>query len=335
MLTNIENNIKMHFENRFKRTIFEFCFNKQKEGLTSEEYKFLPKIQKKKLRDLAKFDSKAVQSDILNLVLPLPDDSSVNPDNVILLSHPIYHNWIYSVGVTFVTPHNFPEKVKKEPKKKIIEKKETKKTNIAKDKPKKRKPLNYYVKSNPLNYLPCMIRMNLFLESIGAKQFKAFPLQSNIVPKHIEIDSDALEAIFLTAKEQKTFVSDEIQENYNFSQMSMKDRKYKVWNHFFNLNDRMFKSGPLIPNPINPTEIIPSYVFDYAIKTDGISISTRFVQSVNDNPQRVTGKQRFAKKSSDEDEEKKVTEFPYFEDLNDEQFELLRKSHRVYIDPGK
>ena len=59
------------------------------------------------------------------------------------------------------------------------------------------------LKVNHYHYLPCLIRMNQFLESIGAKQFQAFPLQSNIIPKHIEIDSDALEAILMTNKEKK------------------------------------------------------------------------------------------------------------------------------------
>ena len=63
----------------------------------------------------------------------------------------------------------------------------------------------------------------------------------------------------------------------------------------------MFK-GPLTPDPANPNEKIPSYVFDYAIKTDGISISTRFVKINSDpSPKRVTGKQRFAKKSKNSD----------------------------------
>ena len=110
MLTNIENNITMHFEKRFKRTIFEYCFDKQKEGLTVDEYKALPKTRKKLLRDIAKRDAKSVQDDIFNLVLPLPDDSIVNPDQVILLSHPDYHSWIRSIGVTFITPYKFPVK---------------------------------------------------------------------------------------------------------------------------------------------------------------------------------------------------------------------------------
>ena len=50
----------------------------------------------------------------------------------------------------------------------------------------------YDIKHNPQKYLKYMIYMNIELEKLGRKMFQFLPLQTNSVPKHIEIDTTAI-----------------------------------------------------------------------------------------------------------------------------------------------
>ena len=129
-------------------------------------------------------------------------------------------------------------------------------------------------KVRPLEYLKCMVRMNQYLEWLGVKQFKMLStFKTDIVPKHIELDTAVLEAFLLGTAQTKLIKSSEIEESDSFIEKRRKDRKYKVRSLFFDLNHKMFKSGPFDPITRNP-----SYVFDYGIKTDGVDICVRFVR---------------------------------------------------------
>lgn len=308
--TNIRNNITMHFTKRLKNTISQRFFSRHKVRYTEEQWRSLSKSERKQIRILAEQEAKPVQKDILNYTSLAPDQ-----------------DWIAFTGRTFVPAQIIPSRYPK---------KESFKDKIC-----------YDVKVRPLEYLQCMIRMNQYLESIGAKQFNVFPLQTNIVPKHIELDTFALELLLLGTKQAEMIKLSEINDSDTFIEKRMKDRKYKVWSKFFNLHHKMFKSGPLDPNTRTPT-----YIFDYGIKTDGIDICVRFVRIVK-SPTSDNKKSKYKSKSEKlrgKEPEEEITnelqqkpeelggnklEFPYFEDLSNEQIQTLQNSHRIYIDPGK
>ena len=308
--TNIRNNITMHFTNRVKKTIFEHCFVQYRAEYSDEQWKAFSKSERKNIRTIAQQHAKLIQKDILNYKSSAPEQ---------------YRDWIEAIGRTFVPAQIIPSRYSKE--------------EAYKDK------ICYDVKVRPLEYLKCMVRMNQYLEWLGVKQFNAFPLQTDIVPKHIELDTAVLEALLLGTAQTKLIKSSEIEESDSFIEKRRKDRKYKVWSLFFDLNHKMFKSGPFDPITRNP-----SYVFDYGIKTDGVDICVRFVRvakSPDDKKSKYEPKSKklgseepVGPKKAKESElqqgpEGKKLEFPYFEDLSDEQIQALQNSHRIYIDPGK
>jgi hypothetical protein len=321
MSMNIRNNITMHFVDRVKKTVFQHCFVQYRAQYSDEQWKAFSRSERKHFRVLAQQHAKLIQKDILNYTSLAPE---------------MYRDWIEAIGRNFVPtriiPSRYPEK-------------EAYKDKIA-----------YDVKVRPLDYLKRMVFMDQYLEWLGVKQFNAFPLQKSVVPKHVEFDTTALEALLLGTTQANLIRPSEINESDSFKGKRMKDRRYKVWSRFFNLHHKMFKSGPL--DPITRT---PSYVFDYGIKTDGISISVRFVRIVkssiaSDNKkskvkrkpksEKLRGKEPEGKAEKAEVEEpngpngpngpkEKKLEFPYFEDLSEEQIQTLQHSHRIYIDPGK
>jgi hypothetical protein len=50
----------------------------------------------------------------------------------------------------------------------------------------------YDVKATPQKYLKYMIFMNIELEKIEGKMYQFFPLQSSIIPRHIQIDTKSI-----------------------------------------------------------------------------------------------------------------------------------------------
>lgn len=54
------------------------------------------------------------------------------------------------------------------------------------------KTYHYDVKCHPQKYLKYMIFMNIELEKIEGKMYQFFPLQTSIIPNHIQIDTKAI-----------------------------------------------------------------------------------------------------------------------------------------------
>jgi len=66
----------------------------------------------------------------------------------------------------------------------------------------------YDLKCNPLKYLKSMYSMSYILESYGIKTFQFFPLRTDIIPKHIMLDSSSLLDYFydeLRLEKNKTY----------------------------------------------------------------------------------------------------------------------------------
>jgi len=161
-----------------------------------------------------------------------------------LTSNEKYHNWI------------------KEHKKYVI----PNKTNFDKD------SIYYDIHSNTKDYLKSFMYINIQLEKLNdkllentedidkIKQIKLFnvlPLRSNIIPKNICIDTCALISNFLGDESTSIHLK-----NYK-----KEDNQFKLWNRFFKLDNKIFKKN--------------KYVFNYMIRTDGISVSILFIRLGN------------------------------------------------------
>jgi hypothetical protein len=230
--------------------------------------------------------------------------------------------------------------------------------------------ISYYydIKVSPCKYLKHMIFMCLELEKLERKSFQFFPIQTNAVPRHIQVDTKALVELFVeTEKHQKlldVWVTNakEIKSGKNKGNLKNKTKvdlyscleqnKEFIWNTFFNI-----------------TQTKKNYVFDYTIITDGYATSLRFLhqdyveEEKKKKDKKKAGKkalQGLTKEEKDKIKEEKNTkkkelakqkrlenkdrpkkskkqekedhpEFQYIDEIPKEQLE----GKHIFIDPGK
>jgi hypothetical protein len=197
----------------------------------------------------------------------------------------------------------------------------------------------YDIKANPQRYLKYMIFMNLQLEEKEAKMFQFFPLQTQIIPRHIQLDTKSI--IELLVDTDKKQYLDNVELN-----------KEILWDKFFTINQYLRK-----------------YDFDYTIITNGYAVSLRFLHKDFTNEERIKkdkmkngkkalkglsdeekeikkqGKITLQNKIKEENKQKRALqpkqkkdikkeiqhEFPYIDEVSKE---LLEGKH-IYCDPGK
>jgi hypothetical protein len=226
----------------------------------------------------------------------------------------------------------------------------------------------YDIKITPYKYLKHMIFMCLELEKIERKSFQFFPIQTNSIPRHIQVDTKALVELFVeTEKHQKLLdvwitKTTEIHSGKNKGKQKNKTKgdlyscleqnKEFIWDTFFNITQKR-----------------KNYVFDYTIITDGFSTSLRFLhkdfvkeeQEKKDkkkagkkvlqgltkeeknkikDEKKLQQKQQAKKKrlenkdvpkKSKKEEKQENHEFPYIDEVPKE---VLDGKH-IFIDPGK
>ena len=174
----------------------------------------------------------------------------------------------------------------------------------------------YDLKSNTLTYLKSMFYIASELEKIynnikthnenitddekrriQIRLFNVIPLRTNIISKHITLDTAAIVCNFLdktqkTKEEKKPKTENEVKIKYSEKCKNKKvntvhditvynytknDNQKMVWNHFFKLNKKTFKKN--------------KYEFNYMIRTDGISVCVLFVLLENGKPMsKIKGK---------------------------------------------
>jgi hypothetical protein len=105
----------------------------------------------------------------------------------------------------------------------------------------------YDIKINPQKYIKYMIWMNIELEKINGKMYQFFPLQNNIIPKFIQIDTKSLIELLID-KDKNDYLKD------------IEHTKYTLWDKFLNIDVKL-----------------KNYNFDYTIITDCYSVSIRFL----------------------------------------------------------
>ena len=179
------------------------------------------------------------------------------------------------------------------------------------------KSYHYDVKCHPQKYLKHMIFMNIELEKIDGKMYQFFPLQSSIIPNHIQIDTTAIIDLLID-KDKKKYFDNVI--------------LYKeiVWGTYFKITPK-----------------IKDYQFDHTIITDGYAVALRFIhndyiegellkkekmkQAKKDKKDKLSITKKNKQDKKVETKEEIQDDFLYIDDV--EKTELQGK--HIFIDPGK
>ena len=108
----------------------------------------------------------------------------------------------------------------------------------------------HFLNKHPQKFIKNMIFINEKLENLKMAKLQFFPLRKSVILKHIPIDTYALADMFKIKHKIELF-------------KEFDDNKKHIWNIFFNMNHKVFRSK--------------KYQFDYNINTDGYCASIRMV----------------------------------------------------------
>uniref|UniRef100_A0A6C0H297 Uncharacterized protein n=1 Tax=viral metagenome TaxID=1070528 RepID=A0A6C0H297_9ZZZZ len=211
----------------------------------------------------------------------------------------------------------------------------------------------YDVCCEPYKYLKHMIFMCLELERLETKSFQFFPIQTNAVPRHIQVDTKAMVELFLDTKRDEKLMKickfpekdGKIMKSVSNNLMyCLEENKEFIWDYLWDVKQTR-----------------KNYQFDYTIITDGYATSLRFLHKdcVEEEQQKKDKKKAGKKalqgltKEEKKQQQKKLTkllrkqrmenppkkkgttkdlpEFPYIDEL---PIEALKGKH-IFIDPGK
>ncbi len=179
--------------------------------------------------------------------------------------------------------------------------------------------IHYDLKSHTMDYLKSMFYLSRKFEGINndiiqfnltndkkkkeIRNFNVLPLRTNIIPKNICIDTSALISNFLGDIPTKGYLKTYKEGNNQFM----------LWDNYFNLNKKSFKKDK------------SKYIFNYMIKTDGVSCSILFIR-VDENC--IPLKKTFNNKKSTEE-----INFDYIENI--EITNEIKNKRIVCCDPGE
>ena len=135
----------------------------------------------------------------------------------------------------------------------------------------------YDIHKEPQKYLKHMIFMCLELEEKQLKLFQFFPLQTRIIPNHIDLDTYTINRMFETNKKLQR----ERQSNLTLNEVF-------IWDKFFNINNKYDTK---------------KYSFNNVIVTDGYSVSLRMITK----EQKEKMKTKQSHKKNCREENKKLT----------------------------
>ena len=214
------------------------------------------------------------------------------------------------------------------------------------------KSIYYELERSPTNFIGCMIRMNNVLGV--QKQFSAFPLCHSIIPTHVAFDTVALIDLFGLP---------------SYMRRKVEEHKHLVWSSIFDLESAVFKSSEhqvfdyriqtdgisisvqhiKLNVPVYETTNNSNFVYMSA-KNSLSSVASSSSISAASIP--IAPKKRGRSKKIKIEEGIQLPEdfsyiknfknkhparkeFPYLEDLSNDDLKLLENAHKVYIDPNK
>ena len=168
----------------------------------------------------------------------------------------------------------------------------------------------YDLQCNPQDYLPCMLYMMKKIETYGVKINNVCPLRTDIIPKHILIDTTTLALLFINKKHGK--IADFITKG------NLVKRQDEIWTYFFRTERKIFN--------LNNTKE-GGYKFNYMINTDGVSCSILLLKNI------ITKKRGIKTKKSKKD--KNINKEKYINELENEEYKTLINKNVVAIDPNQ
>ena len=218
----------------------------------------------------------------------------------------------------------------------------------------------YDVCCEPYKYLKHMIFMCLELERLQAKAFQFFPIQTNAIPRHIQVDTKAMVELFVDTKRDENLMKIckfPVKDGKIMSATSgnlnncLEENKVFIWDYLWDVKQKR-----------------KNYQFDYTIITDGYATSLRFLHKdcVEEEQQKkdkkkqgkkalhgLTKEEKETRKETKKEQQKELAkllrkqrkenppkktetteelpEFPYIDEL---PMEVLKGKH-IFIDPGK
>ena len=160
-----------------------------------------------------------------------------------------------------------------------------------------KKNLYYDLQCSPFDYFPCMIFMMKQVETENQTISNVFPMRSEIIPKHIRLDTTTLVHLLMTKKQG-------IKSDY-LTKGNLKRNEDKIWDFFFRTEIKSFHKK--------------YYEFHHMIETDGISCSLLLLRKD------LIGKRLPMMK-------KGLNQETYIDELTD--YTQLQNKKIVAIDPG-
>lgn len=317
MLTNIENNIKLNFISYVKRFV-NSSFKKEHNEIIEKAEKNKYIIKKELKAELYK-----VKEDLINNTLKSDEK---------------YHGWIKKHKINI-----FPT--------------EYKDTYL------------FDIQNNPQKYLKGMIYMCQELEKNETKMFQFFPLRNQSVPKYISIDSKSLVELFIEKDKNEYLSNIETYKNELWSKIFKLDNKiFRQTNYKFDYRistDCMAVSIQLLnkkyidqenkkkENMKNKKAELKEDCKDMSKEEkEEYKKKLEIDKKEKEENKKLELKQKKNKEKEDfkklpKEEKKKIiedkkknkiikqSEFPYLEDLYDEQIEEMKTQNKIYLDPGK
>ena len=257
ILTMYENNIKFHYVEYVERYVNVVW----KKNFIVSKIRKMNITQKEKEQRVNNLCSqlRKIKTDLLNVT-----EGSKN-----YKSHTMYHTWINQQKQS-ITPN----------------KSTYKKNNIV-----------YDLMCSPFDYFHCMIAMMKHVEKEEQTISNVFPMRSEIIPKHIRLDTTTLVHLLMTKKQG-------IKSEY-LTKGNLKRNENKIWEFFFRTEQKTFHKK--------------YYEFHHMIETDGISCSLLLLRKD------LIGKRLPMMK-------KGLSSETYIDELTD--YTQLQNKKIVSIDPG-
>lgn len=120
-----------------------------------------------------------------------------------------------------------------------------------------KKSVYYDIQCNPQDYFPCMLFMMKQIERDEVKISNVFPLRTEIIPKHIRLDTTTIVLLLFTKKQGG-------KAEYT-TKGNLKKNENKIWEFFFRTERQCFHK--------------PNYTFHNMIETDGVSATILFIRN--------------------------------------------------------
>ena len=315
IITNIENNVKRNFISYVKRFV-----NSSYKKINNEILDKVSKKEKISKRKELNQELYQVKEDLLNNTL---------------LSNERYHEWINKHR-----PNIFP----------------TEYTNSY----------EYDIDCNPQKYLKYMIYMCLELEQLEVKSFQFFPLRTDIIPKYIPIDTATLVDLMIDTDKNKYFKNIENEKNniwsmyFNLELPIFKQKNYqfdyRISTDCFGVSIQLIhndsvqlskdKKANMKAKRNSSKELYKTMTQEekeahkakLVKQQKGIQDNYKLKLKQKKDKEKANFKKltkEEQKKVIGENKKKKFIEFPYLEDLDNNQLEALNTNKWVVIDPGK